>query len=149
MGLAGLVIGLGGFWLTLAQISKVKSATEAQETAIASLRFRLASFDAIQECAHAQLFLEHLREAIQTNDSNKVLDSYDKLALCLINIAESNSVKADITKELRMAADRVGKISKGIESSSVSDLPKTKHLEIARDFHGLLMRVRFEIHQEH
>lgn len=131
--------------MTLRQISKVKSATEAQQEAISNLRLRLASFDAIQECAHAQMHLESLRSAIQIKDTAEAIVLYDKLAICFINLAELGSVSQEVTSDLRVNADRVGRISKALESVELSPI---KHLEIARDFHALLMKVRFEIHRE-
>lgn len=149
-GLMGLVIGIGGFWLTLNQIAKIKTVAEAQEEAISGLRVRLASFDAIQECANAQMFINSLRDCIQTQNGTEALVNYDKLALSFINISESGSVDGPTTGDLRQAAQRIGKISSGLENinDDSTNFSVSKHLDIIREFHTLLMRVRFYLHRE-
>jgi hypothetical protein len=152
MGALGLVIGIGGFWLTLSQISKIKTVAQAQEEAISSLRVRLASFDAIQECASAQMFLNAVRDAINAGIALDVISNYDRLAICFINIAESGSTENQITMSLREASQRIAKISSGLESESRkngSPLQVTKHLDMVREFHTLLVRIRLNLHREH
>lgn len=147
--MVGAVIGVVGFWITLHQISKVKSATEAQKDAISMLKVRFANFDAIQECAQAQLLLKALRDAIFGLNTNELTTIYDSLAICFINLAESNSIDINVTESLRLEATRVGKVTRAIETGiNPSNFSIPKHLEIARDFHALLMRVRFQIHQD-
>lgn len=144
------MIGLFGFWLTLRQISKIKSATEAQNEAILTIKGRFANFDAIQECAHAQQFLKSLRDAIFNANTSELTTVYDSIAICFINLSESNAVNPDVGSSLRSEAARVGKITKAIETGEgvPASFSVPKHLEIARDFHALLMRVRFQIQQD-
>ena len=97
IGLIGLVVGVGGFWITLAQISQVKSVSAAQKEAIKDLKFRLAGFDAIQECAQAQIYLEALRDAVQSRDKASIIASYDRLALSMLSLSESTSISHDLS----------------------------------------------------
>lgn len=148
IGLIGLVVGVGGFWITLAQISQVKSVSAAQKEAIKDLKFRLAGFDAIQECAQAQIYLEALRDAVQSRDKASIIASYDRLALSMLSLSESTSISHDLSDLLRESSNRVAVLSSGIDKTAPSDISVSKQLETSRTFHAVLMRVRFYIHKE-
>lgn len=146
VGLIGLFIGIGGFWITLVQLSRVKSITKAQKEAINALKFRMAGFDAIQECTQAEILLKSVRDSVQKMDKPAAATSYDLLALCLINLSESGYVSNSISDELREGAVRISIITNRLTKSQFSgDTLVSKQLETSRYFHTLLMKARFYI----
>lgn len=55
----GVVISLGGFWVTIAQLLRTSRATEAVEAEVSLLKNRMAAFDYASECVRASKSLEH------------------------------------------------------------------------------------------
>ncbi|WP_156818730.1 hypothetical protein [Sphingomonas sp. Mn802worker] len=148
VGLLGLALGVAGFGFTLHQLSQVKSVSHAQEEAITNLKLRFAGFDAIQECAQAQIYLDALRDAVQSLDKPSILANYDRLAICLLSLSESSSMPQDLAASLKDSASRIALLSNGIDKASASEISISKQLETARSFHTILMKTRFTIHKE-
>lgn len=59
LGVVGLIVSLGGFWLTLAQLNRTAKATAAVQEAIVVLRSRINVVDFGSECVRAQETLTH------------------------------------------------------------------------------------------
>jgi hypothetical protein len=148
--LAGLLVAVFGFRVTLQQIRQVKTATEASEAAIAGLKVRLSHFDVIQECATAESALAALRQIAREGDWADALGICDQLATSLINLKERYAgsdfaMKQQITE----ATDRVTRLSgRTVKDPTDSSPDPSKDMATLREIHAVLMKIRFQIQEE-
>jgi hypothetical protein len=65
LGVAGLIISLIGFPITIAQLLRTTRATEAVNVAVSGLKNRMSAFDHASECLRAGKSLEHSVRLLQ------------------------------------------------------------------------------------
>jgi len=150
IGLFSTVVGLVGFAITLRQIATVKTATEAAEIAITSLKIRMSHFDVIQECATAESALANLRHAARDGSWKDALLVCDQLATSLVNLKERySSFDPSTYRLLDESIERVNGLSELTQRSNSSrTLDPAKSLLSLREIHTALVRVRFKIQED-
>ena len=147
--LLSLFIGLGGFGVTLWQLRKVKNVTIAQQSAISSLKMRLAQIDVIQECAKAENALADVRSALLSDSGDISLACLDLFAVSLVTLLEGSPFLNEETRgRLKSAISEIDRMSEASQRKRPSKIDAAKRAITLREYHGLLVKVRSQVQQE-
>lgn len=104
----------------------------------------------MQECTKAERALSDIRTCLLTTNTEIPLGAFDNLAMPLMSILEGvNFLTDDVKVRLRAAIDDINRQS-AIPNRAKSDrISSAKHVATIREYHGLLIKIRAQIHLEH
>lgn len=138
----GMFLTLLGFGITLKQLAKTKSATDAVTAEVARIRSSLDSYDAAQEASRAQYALNTTRRYISNGLWDEVLISYDDVRKSIMIIKSSSNERLSAYDSKFDAAVRyIEKLCQRIEAGSASGMTeavKAKTLTVIRQHEQLL-----------
>jgi hypothetical protein len=106
----GLLVSLGGFWVTIAQLRRTKRATEAVEGEVRLLKNRMATFDYASECVRAAKSLEHAIQLLRSKNwedaAIRLLEGQgilNRIAMSQEGSSESRDLARDTSEQLLIA----------------------------------------------
>lgn len=146
----GLFVALIGIYITIEQVKKVKTSSEAAEAAIKDLKLKISHFDIVQEIASAESSLARLKEC-ENDQADMHWKKYcDDLTISLIRIKESFSEASGKTKDqlgsaINHASTLMGRTS-FLSDSSLREQAKTR--ESFREIHMALVKVQVQIQRD-
>jgi len=116
LAIAGLVLTLIGFAVTLVQLSKAKGAATAVEDEIKRIRESLSQYDAAQDIAKSSYALAATRRYLSNGAWQDVSDSYEDVRRGLVQVKGSgNLTDADLLTQIGAASDYIQKLCSRIE----------------------------------
>ena len=149
LAIAGLVLTLVGFWITLKQLSKTKSATEAATDEVQRIRGSLDAYDATHEASRAQYALKTTRRYLNNKLWSEVLISYDDVRKSLMIIRATASDKtADHADRIDVAVKYIEKLCQRIEadmSKEISSINEVKTYAVIRQHEELLIDINIAL----
>lgn len=90
LSLAGIIVSLLGFWLSLAQIRKTKSAAEsARDTAIKTTE-SVRKLDSLVGFSSVSKSLDEIKEALHRHDYQALIKQFDNTRKALIDARENH-----------------------------------------------------------
>ncbi|MDF2638125.1 MAG: hypothetical protein K0R64_1109 [Novosphingobium lindaniclasticum] len=141
----GMFLTLLGFGVTLKQLAKTKSATDAATAEVARIRSSLDAYDAAQEASRAQYALKTTRRYISNDLWNDVLSSYDDVRKSIITIRSSSNESLILyDQKFDDAVRYIEKLCHRIEAGAgprMTEAGKAKTLTVLRQHEQLLHEV--------
>lgn len=147
----GVVVGVGGFAITLVQLRKVKGSSAAAADATERLKRLIAQFDALQECAKAEAELDFIRTNLLDLQKELGLLSVETFALSLVKLRDGAPWLSDSTHgRLEKAIESVDALMQiaGRKKKPESSSTLVRQAGSLREYTGLFMKIRAEAQQE-
>jgi hypothetical protein len=128
LGLAGTLIG---FWITLIQLKRTKTAADASSEAVGALKLRMAHYDTLTELSYAISATREARRHLDGQQWKYALDGLEEIRVLLTRIMELSSemlseekdnIKATIS-DLSLSSQS---LSKQIEKSDITIAPRIR-----------------------
>jgi hypothetical protein len=139
-----------GFWITLWQIKKIRTVADAQREAIAGLSFRLSQLDVIAECTKAEAALGELKKHALAGNSDIPIGIFDDLATSFISIAEgSTAISDEVRARVNSAISNINKLAAPSSRQRLEDRSAGKQLATIRDYRGIIVKIRAQVHEGH
>lgn len=89
-------MGIGGFWITLVQLARVRTSTDAANDAINAFRLKLKTQNASREIAEALTAIETTKRYLISNNWTDASQSYETVLRSLIRLQSSNVIQSDV-----------------------------------------------------
>lgn len=150
--MAGVILTILGFVVTVAQIKKVKSASEAVSFEVNRIRQSLARYDAGQEIAKAQYALTSAKRHLRNEAWLDVADSYEDVRRAILQFKSLMPCNDDeIMGRIDEASSHIEKlcarIELGLSKPPLSVNVQKTHTMMRR--HGeLIASIAFELEKD-
>lgn len=142
----GLLVSLGGFALTIHQITQAKSAIEAASHEAERIRLSLKTYDATQDATRAEYALKQAKQFFDQNQFDAAGKSYAKCSSALAMIKKNvDKLPDDLSESIDQADIYIEnlciKIDKGITSLDVKQKAEMRtHDRLIRSIQTHLQR---------
>lgn len=142
----GLLVSLGGFSLTLQQISQAKSAIQAASQEAERIRLSLKTYDATQDATRAEFALKQAKQYFDQNEFVLGGKSYAKCSSALAMIKKNvDGLPEDLSESIEQADVYIEnlcmKIDRGITSLDVKQKSEMRtHDRLIRSIQTHLQR---------
>lgn len=145
LAIVGLILTLGGFYLTFYQLRKTRSAAEAVENKVKEVQAALVRYDVANDVARASVALSAARNYARAGLWANVADSYE---VCRSGLHAIKDDSSDLSSEQRQEIERAiryidslcKRIENGLEKGKVPD--KAKTISVMRNHAALIEQTR-------
>lgn len=142
----GIILALVGLWLTLKQLSAIKTEAEASTIAISNVQLKVAAFDTVQECQIAKSLVVSLRANLLDYNWVKILKDYEDLIQSFLRLSHANSSipTEDRALLLKMTRD-MARMCDGIRKKQRAGTQITMQGQdqALRDFSDIMTKITF------
>lgn len=157
--LAGLLVSVSGFGLTLSQLAETSREVDAAVKQSRKIQDFLTAYDAAQEASKATYALTAARKHLNNNAWTDALDSYEDFRRSIVSLNGnvddlSDSIKEDVQKStvyINRLAARIDKyVNSGYDPALMPDKAKIltvlrSHAQLISDMNAVAQRKAFDV----
>ncbi|MFC4593062.1 hypothetical protein [Sphingobium tyrosinilyticum] len=149
LAIIGLILTLAGFWITLRQLNKTKSASEAVKQEVERIRGSLDAYDAAHEASRAQYALKTVRRNLHNNLWAEVIISYEDVRNSLVILkSTSNLLSKDQLDQIDSAITYIHRLCERIEGDlqkKANSISAVKTSAVIRQHDQLLVDINITL----